>query len=631
MECKVNREVADDKNIGRSVYEEVVNHIHEDDWSEVFRAVEVLDGLDAERNQREDEEDEFFARIAANRSEITEFELELEDDDEYDNVSANNNELSKDTKTESDTIIVTELFDADENSSNKIDSGNSDFITDLNSDLNSDFNSDLNSDNEIETDVISLTDIPPEQERWSSDPIRLYISQMANIPLLTKEQEVELSKRIENGRRAFRRVVLGSPFGLKSAFEALSKVFHGELAFERTIKMSLTERLSKAQIQRRMPYNLRTLAPILEKMSGEFGVMVCKSVSASDKSVVRRSLINHRHHALVLVEELSLRNRRVHTLMKQLETMSARMEEINRMLVDTTLNLSPERVKMLKKELRKLIMTTQESPRSLRNRIGLMRHYLSEYENAKCEFSRSNLRLVVSVAKKYRNRGINFLDLIQEGNTGLMRAVDKFEYRRGFKFSTYATWWIRQAITRSIAEQARTIRIPVHMIDALSRIRLTSRSLYQESGHEPCPQDVADAIGMSVDEIYRITQMGTNPISLEHPVGESDDVCFGEFVADKNFEKPERSASNELLRREIGKMLKSLTPREREIIKLRFGLENGYSYTLEEVGKIFKVTRERVRQIEAKAVEKLQQPSRCRSLANFLPHQLEQTTSPLPF
>ncbi|MDR2345739.1 MAG: sigma-70 family RNA polymerase sigma factor [Planctomycetaceae bacterium] len=609
MECNLNRDNANNRSLGsRSNYEEAVNNINEDDLSEVFLAVDVLDGLDTERNRREDDENEFFANIAASNLDIADIDSELDDDDYDDeNNTVDNNKLPNNTKHNQSTIIVTKMFsDNDKCEINDYD------------------NSDFNSENNAGTDENTLINLPPEQDRWSSDPIRLYLSQMANIPLLTKEQEVELSKRIENGRRAFRRVVLGSPLGLQTAFEALTKVFHGELAFERTIKMSLTERLSKEQIQCRMPLNLKTLAPILEKMTNEFKQLVRKiGVSKTDKINIRKRFIQHRHHALNLVEELSLKTRRVHALMKQLESMSERMDEIKRMLNDKTLNLIPGRIKMLKQELRQLIMTTQESPRSLRKRCELMRFYLNEYEKAKSEFSRSNLRLVISVAKKYRNRNINFLDLIQEGNTGLMRAVDKFEYRRGFKFSTYATWWIRQAITRSIAEQSRTIRIPVHMIDALSKIKTTTRVLYQATGHEPCPQDIADALDMTVDEVYRITQMGTNPISLEYPIGEGEENCFGEFVADKNFDKPEHYASNELLRREISKILKSLTPREREIIKLRFGLENGYSYTLEEVGKIFKVTRERVRQIEAKAVEKLQQPSRCHSLVGFLPPQLE--------
>ncbi|MDR2761189.1 MAG: sigma-70 family RNA polymerase sigma factor [Planctomycetaceae bacterium] len=620
MECNLKNENTNNNTVNRSDFDEAVNHINEEDLNEVFRAVDILDGLDAERNrQKNDEEDEFFARIATSKLDIADLETELDDDDyDDDNLSMEENKISDNVKSSAGAIFVTKMFsNSGKDESNKENASKNEIEID-------DDNSDLSLDNNIDADENSLSLLPPEQDKWTSDPIRLYLSQMANIPLLTREEEVVLAKRIENGRRAFRRVVLGSPFGLQSAFEALTKVYHGELAFERTIKTSLTERLSKEQVQRRMPHNLQTLAPILQQMSGEFRQLVSKSVLELEKAEVRKKFIRQRQKALTLVEELSLKTRKVHALMKQLESMSERMDEIKRMLNDKKLNLTSERKKTLKNELRNLIITTQESPRSLRNRCELMRHFLGEYESAKCEFSRSNLRLVVSVAKKYRNRGINFLDLIQEGNTGLMRAVDKFEHRRGFKFSTYATWWIRQAITRSIAEQARTIRIPVHMIDALSKIRMTTRSLYQASGHEPCPQDVADAVGMTVDDVYRITQMGTNPISLELPIGESEENCFGEFVADKSFDKPEHSASNELLRKEISKILKSLTPREREIIKLRFGLENGYSYTLEEVGKIFKVTRERVRQIEAKAVEKLQQPSRCRSLMGFLPPPVEQ-------
>jgi len=260
----------------------------------------------------------------------------------------------------------------------------------------------------------------------------------------------------------------------------------------------------------------------------------------------------------------------------------------------------------------------QESPRSLRRRCVEMKRLLKEYEEAKNDMCRSNLRLVIAVAKKYRNRGISFLDLIQEGNTGLMRAIDKFEYQRGFKFSTYAIWWIRQALTRAIAEQSRTIRIPVHMIDALSQIRNATRDIYQATGRHPGITEISEATGMSIDEIRRTMVMGANPISLEHPIGEAEDGCFGELVADTSAERPEHTASNDMLKREIGKLLTILTHREREIIKLRFGLENGYSYTLEEVGRIFQVSRERVRQIEQKAVEKLQQPGRCQHLASFL-------------
>jgi len=294
------------------------------------------------------------------------------------------------------------------------------------------------------------------------------------------------------------------------------------------------------------------------------------------------------------------------------------MDEITRLLEDPSVKMMPDRRALLKKELHRLIRTAQESPKALSRRCNAMKRLLREYEDAKEEMCRSNLRLVVSVAKKYRHRGISFLDLIQEGNTGLMRAVDKFEYRRGFKFSTYAIWWIRQALTRAIAEQSRTIRIPVHMIDTLSSIRNTVREVYQETGRQPSVHEIAELMEVSVDEVRRTLVMGANPISLELPLGETEDGCFGELVADTSAERPERSASNELLQKEIGKLLKVLTYREREIIKLRFGLENGYSYTLEEVGRIFQVSRERVRQIEQKAVEKLQQPGRSRHLAGFL-------------
>ena len=465
-----------------------------------------------------------------------------------------------------------------------------------------------------EEDIEQVLNLTPEPEKWNSDPIRLYLAQMANIPLLTKEEEVIYSKRIEKWRRAFRRCVLGSPFGLHNAFQTLTKVFHGQLAFERTIG----EKLSKTQVLHRIPQCLKTLGPMLNSTTADFNLLVRKSTKKKTRPQIRQRIKRRHHRALILAEEMNLRNRRVHAVMKQLEAMSARMDEILGLLNDPSVKMMPDRKELLTKELRRLIRTAQESPQVLRCRCENMKHLLREYEEAKGEMCRSNLRLVIAVAKKYRNRGISFLDLIQEGNTGLMRAVDKFEYRRGFKFSTYAIWWIRQALTRAIAEQSRTIRIPVQMIDALSQIRNASREIYQSIGRQPSIHEIAAATDMSVEDIRRTVQLGANPISLEHPIGEAEDGCFGELVADTSAERPERSASNDLLKKEIGSLLQVLTRREREIIKLRFGLENGYSYTLEEVGRIFQVSRERVRQIEQKAVEKLQQPGRCRHLAGFL-------------
>ena len=327
---------------------------------------------------------------------------------------------------------------------------------------------------------------------------------------------------------------------------------------------------------------------------------------------------------LTLIEELSLRTRRVQAMMRQMEDSLARMDEIRRqlrLLLDTP--ATRDKRANLRRELRDLMAMAQESPKSLRNRCEIMRRQYQDYEQVKRELSGGNLRLVVSIAKKYRNRGLSFLDLIQEGNTGLMRAVDKYEYRRGFKFSTYATWWIRQAITRSIADQARTIRIPVHMIDVLSKLRNASKRLLQELGREPTTEETAAAAGLSIDETRRVLAMGRQPVSLDRPVGESEDSCFGEFIEDGGLPRPDKAAGNELLREKIEALLKTLTYREREIIRLRYGLGDGYTYTLEEVGRIFKVTRERVRQIEAKAVKKLQHPVRSQQLEGFLEHKAE--------
>ena len=312
---------------------------------------------------------------------------------------------------------------------------------------------------------------------------------------------------------------------------------------------------------------------------------------------------------LTLIEELSLRTRRVQAMMRQMEESLARMVEIRRQL-RFLLNSPATRDKRanLRRELRDLMVLAQETPKSLRARCETMRNQYLDYEQVKRQLSGGNLRLVVSIAKKYRNRGLSFLDLIQEGNTGLMRAVDKYEYRRGFKFSTYATWWIRQAITRAIADQARTIRIPVHMIDVLSKLRNASKRLQQELNREPTTEEMAAAIGLPADETRRVLAMGRQPVSLDRPVGESEDSCFGEFVEDGGLPRPDKAASNELLREKIEALLKTLTYREREIIRLRYGLGDGYTYTLEEVGRIFKVTRERVRQIEAKAVKKAATP-----------------------
>ncbi|QDT68414.1 RNA polymerase sigma factor SigA [Planctomycetes bacterium MalM25] len=454
----------------------------------------------------------------------------------------------------------------------------------------------------------------------SSDPIRMYLSQMAEIPLLTREEEINLAKKIELTRKRFRRNLLRSFYALEATVKTLEKVQEGELPFDRTIKVSLTERLTKEQVSARMPHNLRTLRGMMEQQRADYAKQVDNRLTKDEKQEARTRYLRRRDKMLTLVEELSLRSKRVSPLIKDLEGFADRIDEVRRELADLKAAGAPtDKIHSVKAELLQITKRVLESPASLRRRAETARKQYREFENTKRELSSGNLRLVVSIAKKYRNRGLSFLDLIQEGNTGLMRAVDKYEYRRGFKFSTYATWWIRQAITRAIADQARTIRIPVHMIDVLTKLRNTAKKLQQELGREPTYEEISLASEVPLEETERVLDIGRHPVSLDRPVGDGDDCSFGDFVEDHATDNPSKLANNGLLRERIEELLKTLTFREREIIRLRYGLADGYSYTLEEVGRIFKVTRERVRQIEAKAVAKLQNPVRSGMLSSFVP------------
>jgi len=471
-----------------------------------------------------------------------------------------------------------------------------------------------------EADVEEALDVPTsELTRLTSDPIRLYLSQMCEIPLLSREEEIGLAKKIEIHRKLFRTAVLGNPWALKQATTVLQQVHEGLLPFDRTIKVSLTEQLTKEQISARMPHNLRTLEFLIREVQGLFHQVIRKSTRKKDRDQAVVRMMRNRRKNLVLVEELSLRSRRIQPLMKQLTQYSDRMQWLKSriaQLEDT--GYDSIELRRFRSELRRLILLVQESPSALARRCSEFQKHHKEFENAKRELSNGNLRLVVSIAKKYRNRGLSFLDLIQEGNTGLMRAVDKYEYRRGFKFSTYATWWIRQAITRAISDQARTIRIPVHMIDVLSRLRAHQKELTQKLEREPTFEELSEVSGVTLEEVRRVMDIGRNPTSLDRPVGDGDENVLAELLEDPGRDNPMNNATNGMLRDKIEGVLKTLTYREREIIRLRYGLLDGYSYTLEEVGRIFKVTRERVRQIEAKAVAKMQSPVRSEQLSDFL-------------
>ncbi len=464
-----------------------------------------------------------------------------------------------------------------------------------------------------------LLDEPTSTALSSRDPVRMYLSQMGNIPLLSREREIYLAKKIEVSRKRFRRALMECHFSMTAALETLEKVFAGELPFERTLRTSETENVRKEQILGRMPHNIPTIKHLLDLNIADFNRVVAPNVSAAERNERLAELVERRRKTATLFEELSLRTQRLQPIMKRVYQVGRRMDELEQQIRD--LRRSRRNVDELhrcERELHDLSLMTQESPESMRARIRTIQARFGVWTEAKQELSGGNLRLVVSIAKKYRNRGLSFLDLIQEGNAGLMRGVEKYEYRRGYKFSTYATWWIRQAITRAVADHARTIRIPVHMFQSISTLKSKSEELRQKKGREPTMEELSRAVGLSLEETQRIMKTWKHPISLDTPVGESEDSAFGDFLEDGSEHTPSESAMHKLLKDKINHVLKSLTYREREIIKLRYGLGDGYSYTLEETGRIFKVTRERIRQIESKALRKLQHHTRSNHLRGFV-------------
>jgi RNA polymerase primary sigma factor len=448
------------------------------------------------------------------------------------------------------------------------------------------------------------------------DPIRLYLLQMGGIPLLNRETEVASARKIEHWRRKFRRTLLANDFVLAGAVQLLQRVRAGTLRLDRTIEVSVTNTAEKKRLLKRLGPNLETLQRIEREKRRLFRIALARSLPADRRRAAWTRLVRLRHKGVRLVEEMNLRIQRLYPLLRLLQDKWARHQAIAGQLAGGA--LAAAAAADLAAEQRRILLLTRESRLTLERRLGRLADLKDRYDAAKRELAAGNLRLVISIAKRYRNRGLSFLDLIQEGNSGLMRAVDKFEHARGFKFSTYATWWIRQAITRAIADQSRTIRVPVHMADTINRLRNLTRGFLQTHGREPTLEELAGLANLSVEEAECIWRMSRRPVSLDQPLGDADEGTVGEFVSDTSEVDPLRDVNQQALKSSIGRALAGLSYREREIIRLRFGLADGYAYTLEEVGTIFDVTRERVRQIEAKAVEKLRQPGSEVDLADFM-------------
>jgi len=458
------------------------------------------------------------------------------------------------------------------------------------------------------------------------DPVRMYLTQMGEIPLLSREEEIALAKKIEISRKRFRRKIFQFVPCVEQCIELLYDVEHHDEPFDRTLDVRAAADVAKNGLACRVGQNLKTITGLLERNRKLWEKIRREDAEPEECVEELKTMRRSSSKIAILLEELCLRTRKLHPLISTIEEIYERMRSVHRELEGLQKGRgSMAKRRELEAELRHLEDKVCTPFPMFERQILSTKLVHQKYEKAKQELSGGNLRLVISIAKKYRNRGLSFLDLIQEGNTGLMRAVDKYEYRRGYKFSTYATWWIRQAITRAIADQARTIRIPVHMIETMSNIRNVCKKLLQEMGREPTLEEIAEEAGLSIAETRRVLKISRHPISLDRPIGDGEDSFLCDFIEDEGAESPVTAATHEMLKDKIESVLQTLTYREREIIKLRYGLGDGYTYTLEEVGRIFDVTRERVRQIEAKAVRKLQHPMRSRKLEGFVETMPENT------
>jgi RNA polymerase primary sigma factor len=457
-----------------------------------------------------------------------------------------------------------------------------------------------------------------------SDPVRLYLSQIGGAPLLNRAEEATTGEWVGVARARFYRALLANDFVLAEIVALLRKVRDGGERLDRVLDVVATDADRKRQLRGPLVANLATLECLLHLNHATFSTVMNKRLSDAQRQSAWRKLVARRRRAARLVEELGVRGTRLQPLFDKLLALSRRVERLASRLTDLkgSPKASPAALEAMRCAQRFLMQVTGESPSTLRAAVARLRRLQDDYAAAKNQLCAGNLRLVVSIAKCYQARGMGLLDLIQEGNAGLMKAIDKFEPRRGFRFSTYATWWIRQAITRAIAEQAHVIPVPSHLADAIRRVRRTKSVLRQELSRDPNYEEIAAATGLSLEQIRmasRVQGMLSAPLSLDQPVNENDSGMFGEFIADHREGVPNLTDSTrEELRTRLDEVLASLAAREREVVRLRYGLVDGYYYTLDEIGRIFNVTRERIRQIEAKALCKLQFPARSQRLMAFI-------------